>query len=173
MLHATEALHHLPITCNISMSGGCLACTRTSGLECSSNAAKVPEMRDSPIKRRRSRGKTPSMQENQVFSCRSQQPATSLPRPQFLWFWSQPSLHQSPIRIKTVFELPVGKRSFPPEAGQKIFGSVPCPNDWSALMVINHPLTGSWHGQQRISTTLLVLGGTAFQSALVVLPTPC
>ena len=41
MLHATEELHHLPITCNISISGGCLACTRTSGLECSSSAAKV------------------------------------------------------------------------------------------------------------------------------------
>ena len=41
MLHATEELHHLPITCNIFMSGGCLACTRTSGLECSSSAAKV------------------------------------------------------------------------------------------------------------------------------------
>ena len=89
------------------------------------------------------------MQENRFFLPINNSRQQPLPLPQFLWFWSQPSLHQSPIRIKAVLELLIGKRPFPPEAGQKIFGSMPCPNDCSVLMVISHPLTGSWHGQQR------------------------
>ncbi len=82
------------------------------------------------------------------FSCRSQQPATppTIPAVSLVLesALAAPVTHQDQGR----FRVPVGKRPFPPEAGQKIFGSMPCPNYCSALMVVNHPLTGSWHGQQ-------------------------
>jgi len=32
-------------------------------------------------------------------------------------------------------------------ADQKIFGSMPCPNDFTSLMVASQPCDSSWHGQ--------------------------
>ena len=64
----------------------------------------------------------------------------------FIQFRCQSSLHQSPIGIKIIGET-LSMTLSAHLADQKIFGSMPCPNVFTSLMVVSQPCDSSRHGQ--------------------------